>query len=397
MRVFGRYYFDLGGRVLFKDTLSYVEIWLAGQGISYNGMAFMMNLCGNSELHCRMVEKYPQLEKYQRIYTGNREITTERLYAEGELRPFEYDLSSVPQCWPEPYELHVAREDENLVRELVTKIPRPFNPGATCVVLDHVQWFSDINAEPAISDDKGEPCGFSAFPLHTNHIELVKDFQMGKKRNQVSAKIERTKSSEELLDVSHVLEKLVAAFGPVQWQCLDVVFSPEEIRENKAADEEIAPLLEALWEEMKPERTAPENAPSAYKIIRQKSGIDLVMAMEGEPVSPKKAILKAIKGTGFQYKFSPGGFYDCEKFTRYNHRIEIFFSLKPMSRHLTFGMGVRGYNFRIGIPTAPDVDIMKQSVADETAQKLVNAALQVEERLTEPLARFYGKTPDWYW
>jgi len=398
VRVFEQYDFDLGSNILFKDTLPYVEAWLAEQGIAYHGMALMMCLCSDEDLLNRLLGKYPQLEKYRRIDTGNWEITPQGLLSNGELRPFSYDLSSVPQDWPSSYALHVLREDEALVRELTAKIPRPFNPGAVCIVLDHVRWFPDINTEPAIPED-GEPSGFGACALQSNHIEMVKDFQMGKKHNQVSVKIERTKSPEALLDVSAVVEKLTAAFGAVRDQYLDIVFSPEERRLHQAADEALEPVLQALWAELKLEDAVPKNVPPQYIFTRANFGdgtIDVVSLGQGEPVSPKKAIVKAIKGTGFQYKYYAGGFYECKKRTKYNHLIELSFSQKTMSRHFNCYLGISGFNFRVGVPLATGIDIMRQSVVEEAVQGIVKLSLQIEERLTEPLARAYGKTPDWY-
>ena len=398
MRVFEQYYFDLGNKILFKDTLPYVESWLAEQEIPYDGMAFMMCLCCDKDLLNRLLAKYPQLEKYRRIDTGGWDITPEGLRLRDELKPFDYDFSSVPQDWPAEYNLHVSQEDETLVRELVAKIPRPFNPGAVCVVLDHVRWFSDICTEPAIPNH-GQPSGFGAASLQSNHIELVKDFEMGKKHNEISVKIERTKSLEELLDVTSVVKKLTGAFGPVRSQRMDVVFTPEEIRRHEAVEAEMKPLLEALWAELKTEESVPKDAPPEFIYGRTDWGngeINVMSSAEGEPVSPKKAIMKAIKGTGFQYKYQSGGFYECVKYTKYNHRIELSFSQKPMSRWFTFYLNISGYNFRVGVPLAHGVDIMKQSVVEESVQGLVDLALKVESRLTEPLARLYGKTPAWY-
>lgn len=403
MRVFQNIFFDLGDRVLFKDTLPYVEDVLKRNGFAYDGMAFMMSVSSDKQLFKQLLEKYPQLDKYIRIETGGWEITTAGLravYENGEeIRPFVFDISSVPQYWPEPYELHIDREDEPVIRELVTQIPRPFNPGGVCVVLDHVCWFPKINTEPAIKIGAREPSGFGAFSLYSNHVELVKDFKMGRKHNQVSINIERTHSFDELLDISPVLDKLTVEFG--EPRCIAVpciVFSDEEKQRNEAADKALKPVLEQLQNILNIDNCFPTDDPPAYITICQPDGADLMIPMKGEPISPKKAIFKAIKETGYNYTFFPGGFYECNKININNHRFQILFSQNPSSRYIEYGITVSGYNFDFCIPlNIHGVDVMKQSVVEEIARSTFAASMKAEEYLTDVLLQLYGKTPDWYY
>jgi len=385
MRVFQVYYFDLKDRVLFKDTLPFVEAWLAGQGIAYGGVAFGMQFVNWEEDRDtpRLLASFPQLEKYHR--------------AKAEKNCS--DFTSVPPNWAPGMIMHALKEDEDVIRQAAAKIPRPFNPLFNYFALDDVQWFPKINTIPALYADH-TPGASGLYPHLSNRIEMSKAFQSGKKYNEIEVIIERTNTPEELLDDTAILEKLIAGLGTKpRYGAVQIVSSEEERRETEAADVAVAPILEALWTELKPREAVPKDAPPAYHIARMDLGLgemNVMSLVQGEPVSPKKAIFKAIKGTGLQYKYKHGGFYECVKVNRHNHKFEVSFSLKPMSRYLTFGASISGCNFRVGIPMAHGVDIMHQSVADETARLVVDAALQAQARLENILLQHYGRTPDWY-
>ena len=403
MRVFQQYYFDLKDRVLFKDTLPFVEAWLAGQGIAYDGMMLAMHFTNIEEDRDtpRVIARFPGLEKYCRVKVDIYKPPSAQAFLPHLGRTYSSDFTSVPENWPEDMNIHVAKEDEDTIRQIAAKIPRPFNPSATCIALDNVRWFPEINTCPAYILGRGAPCGYSLFPHLSNSIALGKSSSSGKKHNVIAVSIERTHTLEQLLDDTAILEKMTAAFETApHYRALRIVFSEEEHRQTQATDEALTPILEDLWAELKPESAVPKDVPPEYQCIRRQNEGEpdlMLIYMPGEPVSPKKAILKAVKGMGFQYKYGPGGYYECWKINQYNHKFKVWFAIKPMTRQLNFGAGISGYNFHVSIPMAHQVDVMKQSVADETAQMAVAAALQAQARLSDTLLRLYGKTPDWYW
>jgi len=393
MRVFQHYYFDLKDRVLFRDTLPFVEAWLAGQGIAYDGMMFEMNFLnyGEDRDTPRVLARFPGLKKYHSEKVTVHNPSSQTIYS---------DFTSVPKNWPEDMNIHVLKEDEDAVRQIAAKIPRPFNPSAICIALDNVRWFPEIDTCPAYILGRGAPCGYSLFPHLSNSIALSKSHSSGKKHNVIAVSIERTHTLKQLLDNTAILERMTAAFETApHYQALRIVFSEDERRQTQAADEELKPILKALWAELKPEEAVPRDVPPEYQCIRRQNEgePDLTLIyMQGEPVSPKKAILKAVKGMGFQYRYEPGAYYECWKTNPYNHKLKVWFAIKTSTRQLNFGAGISGYNFHVSIPLGNSIDVMKQSVADETAQAVVTAALQAEARLSETLLQFYGKTPDWY-
>ena len=396
MRVFQHYYFDLGKQILFKDTLPYVEAWLVGQGIAYGGMAFSMHFinCDEDRDALRVLARFPRLEKYYRPKVSVYEPPLQDIARGARVNCTYYgDFTSTPQDWPETMGAHVPKEDEDMIRQLAAKIPRPFNPMSVGIVLDDVHWYPGINTEPAILPGHGESSGRAL----SNRITLHKDFESGRKHNEINVTIERTKSFEELLDITDVLERLTAAFGVPRGSGKSIAFSPEELRGHRAADAEIKPLLEALQAELQPEKAVPADVPPIYHFHRTdwENGIVVMSAAETGPVSPKKAIRQAIKGTGYKYSYQPGGFYECTKRNEHNHLFRIGFGLAPQSHHLTNWISTGGYNFSCDVHTK-DVDVANQAVVEEAVPLIVNLALQVEQRLTEPLARIYGKTPDWY-
>lgn len=402
MRVFQEYWFDLRERVLFKDTLDYTEAWLAREGITYRQMAFMMEFGGEKQPEDRLLAAFPGLARYHHG-TSRNEYTLP--YDTTPYVTYDYEVSSVPKDWPGIPDIHVPPEEWPLVRALIKKIPRPFNPSLVCFALDHVQWFPEINTEPALDGEPEElkdrrPDGLGLRPRYSNHISLYKEFDTGRKHNPVSVTIERTHSRDSLLDDAPIRERLTAAFGKPTSSCMHVIFNREEHRARQAADAALAPILEALYADLRPEQATPAHVPPAY-LHHQQPGedgqmIDFVRAAEGEPVSPKKAVCAAIKGTDLRYRYEAGGVYVCEKINAYNHRLAVYFTVAPMSRHMNRWIHITGYNFQVALPQPPGVDIMRQSTVDETVQLTLALALQAEELLRETLERLYGATPGWY-
>ena len=406
MRVFDVLCFDLKKKVLFKDTLCFLETWLAEQGISYENMAIMLDV-SYGDMFDKTVKRFPELECYRRKCSIGYDLTAEGLRdANGQILPFQYEISSVPQNWPNNTNIHVRKQDEPLVRTVVKKIPRPINPGFTQIVLDHVHWFPKINTIPAVADynSRNYPNAINLHPYFSNNLALVKAFNFGIKHNMVYATIERTKSYEELLDVTPVVDKLTAFLGALQVrpESRKVIFDDAEIRINETADKKIAPVLQGIWDELQPEQSllaVAKNNPPIYDFAKMGPNgpeIDQMIINETDNVSIKKSVMKFLKPLGFTYRYVPSFIFESTKKNQYNHVVEIGFAMRPMTWTLNYWITFRGYNFSVQVPLGINADAADQQTADSIVKKTVEIAAQAEERLTEPLYEFYGKTPEWY-
>ena len=405
MRVFETLYFDLKKQVLFKDTLTLVESWFKEQGIYYENMAFMLDVSYGDRFN-KAVKVFPELERYRRKHCIGYELTDEGLRTvDGQILPFQYEISSVPQNWPESTDIHVRKEDEQLVRKVVPKIPRPINPGFTLIVLDNVHWFHKINTAPGIDDNGGKsyPNAISLHPHYSNNLTLMKAFDYGIKHNIVCTTIERTKSHEELLNTSPIVDKLTALLGvPIRTDSLKIIFNDAEIRANKAAKKAIAPVLQSVWDELQPEQSllaVTKNNLPIYEITKKiydGREIDQMTKNETGNISIKKSVVKYLKPLGFAYRYVPSFCFESVKKNRNNHVVEIGFAMKPMTWTLNYWITFRGYNFSINVPLGVNMDAANQQIVDSIVKKVAEIAVLAEERLTEPLFEYYGKSPEWY-
>ncbi|MDR3071900.1 MAG: hypothetical protein LBU41_00215 [Clostridiales Family XIII bacterium] len=405
MRVFEIFHFDLKKRVLFKDTLSFIEDWLAEQEISYENMALMLNVSYGDRFE-KTVKLFPGLERYRRINSSGYELTDEGLRTvDGQIIPFEYDISSVPQNWPDPIDIHVRKEDEPLVREVVRKIPRPINPGSTQIVLDNVHWFSEINVTPAVSNSsrRGSPSAFKLEPYYSNNLALLKAFDFGIKHNVVVATIERTKSHEELLDVAPIVDRLTSLLGaPTYIEPLEIIFDDDGLHTNHLADKKMSPILQTVWDELQPKQSllaVTQNNPPIYEMIptiyNGQETTELVKNETGN-ISVKKSVLKYLKPLGFTYDYFPSFRFRSVKKNKYNHVMEIWFAMRPMTWTLNHLMTIKGYNFTVQVPLESSSDTANQQITDSIVEKTAEIATRIEACLTEPLYEVYGKSPEWY-
>ena len=410
MRVFRTFYFDLKKRVLFKDTLPFVETWLEEQGITYEKMAFMLDVSYGDRFD-KAVKVLPDLERYRRKHCNGYDLTDEGLLAaNGEILPFQYEISSVPQNWPENTIIHVCKEDESLVRKVIQKIPRPINPGFTNIVLDNVHWFPEINITPGVADYDNHngrvyPNAINLYPYYSNNIVLSKAFDYGIKHNIVSATIEQTKSHEELLDIAPIVEKLTAFFGtptPIRTGILNIIFDDIEIKANSEAENAFSSILQNLWDELQPHQAllaiTKNNPPifEATKIIMDGQEINHYTQNETENVSIKKSVLKYLKPLGFTYKYAPDFCFLSTRKNKYNYVVEVGFGKLPMSFMLNHWITIQGYNFSVNVPLGINVEVANQQTIDNIVEKTAEIAILAEERLIEPLYEYFGKTPQWY-
>lgn len=128
MRVFEDYYFNLKKTVLFKDTKHLLDNFLAENGITYEGLCFNFE-SGNFE---KLLQKYPVMQKY---------------YEDG-----KYDsgrLTSVAKNWDECKNICIDKQDEPVLDEILTKIPRPYNAANISVFLYNVDWNKEGRTRPS--------------------------------------------------------------------------------------------------------------------------------------------------------------------------------------------------------------------------------------------------------
>ena len=380
MRVFRYYWFNLKDRVLFKDTLAFIEKWLAEKNIKYSGMGFILDHGNNDKIS----QKYPSIKKYIKP-------TPESGMGK---------ISSISDNWDEDKKIHVEQEDENIVREIATKIPRPYNYAFMRFFLDNIQWFDEINTEPAIKlpynrkpDHPTEfPSAFSVLHVHkSNSIHIIKEFDYGKKLNPIEVCIEVTKNDDELLSDENIVNALSDLLGKPYVKSTEIVFDENLQEKFRSAEEHINEKIKILKEKI----TIPEYErkyipdPDEY-IARFEHEINL------KGIAPKKALLPLCKEYGYKYSKHPGNSgYECIKINGNNHKFTIEFVQLPVKRIFECYLWMQGCNFNFSLALGefcPD----NQEELESRFKDAFKLAISVEPQLSEQLLYYYGKTPNWF-
>ncbi|MFA6308648.1 MAG: hypothetical protein WC677_02735 [Clostridia bacterium] len=370
MRVFESYSFNLKDKVKFKDTKEYIDQLLFNNNIKYDHIGFGFSY-GDFD---KLLSKYPSLGKYLKH----------------SINPFNDELSSVPLKWGDKLNLHVEKEDEKFINEICKRIPRPYNFGFITILLDHVHWFQNISILPACNVDV-RPSGFSFDSYNSNSICLQKQFDYGNKYNVVTAKIERTKSFDELTDISDFVKKFLDSLGKPTGQHLFCCLENDEKQAKIYADHEFNEIREQ----------------SNRKDIFKEFGIPHPETIEGihnrvleelqlpKGISPKKAMVQQGKEYGYQYKKFFAGQYIMQKTNVNNHIFQIEFSTIPLTCKFEASVLIKGYNFTHYF-TCNQTMIKQQSDAEIFIKKVFEYAHIIEEEYSDMLLELYGKTPKWF-
>lgn len=370
MRVFETYSFNLKDIVKFKDTKEYIDELLFKNNIKYDSLGFGFSN-GNFD---KLLSKYPSLSKYKHF--------GDNLY--------DSELSSVPVNWGDDFNLHVEKEDEKYINEICRKIPRPYNFGFITILLDNVHWFPNTNTSPVCNRDY-RPSEFSFDSYNSNNICLEKRFDYGNKYNIVKAKIERTKSFNELIDISDIVKMLSDSLGKPIGQHMFCCFDDSEYQAKLDADHEFNRIREQLnsddfFEEF--DIPIPRTVEEISKRVEEELHLP-------KGVSPKKAIVQQGKEYGYQYQSYFAGQYITQKANVNNHIFQIEFSTIPLTCKFGASIMIKGYNFSHYFGGAMTM-LKQQSDADYFIKKVFEYAKIIEDQYSEILLKLYGKNPKWF-
>jgi hypothetical protein len=390
MRIFKQLRVDFKSSLLFKNTLEYIECVFEKLGITYNDMGFM---CSGGSDADKIAAKYPALAKY--IKPGDEHDGGEF----GAMSSAQTDKSG--SCAP-----HIDVSEHQILRELVKKIPNPYNLGAFSVFLDNVRWFPDINTAQCL-DGRYAECPIppnANYPYMSNRVILEKCSSYGTKHNPVKFIIEAGNEKSGIIYTTDLEEKLSAALGkqflPFEhglYNGYRFCFNDREIKHlteaGKAFDDTYDPFIKKITASVNNAkgiqhlREYPRNEP--HFGFSRVSGLSLANAFR-KTLPPK------------QYKMHGGAgkLFTVERKNEHNHTFKLECDLTPVHKIFRAEMCISGYNFKHKLLSGikgvkkgfTDIYPNTQEEVKYHTANLAAALIEAEEQLSGELLRLYGKS-----
>jgi len=366
---------DFKSDLLFKDTIKYIDEVFESLGISYDSMGFMFS-SGDVK---KIVAKYPALEKYIKTHDVNG-------------RELDGDMTSARIDENGNYTLRVDKTEHHILRELVSKTPRPYSFGAIAVFLDNVQWFPEINTTPCIV---GQPPN-SYFPgsYKSNCVILAKYFNTGKKRNPVFFTIEVGDEATGIIDVTELEGKLSSVFGKPfgtkYFQSENIFyFSDNEKAHLNKQNKIFSKLYDPLINEL-------------FASVNNAKGIQHIKQDPFTNRPPGLSLVKALKKIFPVKKYKhrrAGGLFVAERTNENNHTFALGCDIPPFMNQFYAQFSIFGHNFNY----TTDINNIRNSgfcsifpgTQEELEYHIANLASalnKAEECLSDELLKLYGKS-----
>lgn len=367
MRVFDEWFFNLKD-IRFKDDLSYLRQLLADCGMTYENLSFYMH-SAPAEMCEKVTRLFPSIAAYRRAEDRFGSI---RRAADGTL------------C------MHIDKEHEDTLAQLLTKIPRPINFGFVGVMLDGLSL--GVKAPCDHCPDRLPDFRFAGY--YSGSLRFFKEWDCGNKHNPVRLMIERSVDGDNLSPLPDAVKAMIAALGKPTMTERHCVYDQETERVWREATEahkreclnrkeEYAPLFEAFVD--KRQLNSETIADMVTERLTPLSGI-----------SPKKLIAPIAKKNGYRFVKCRGGEYRYEKQNAHRHTFAVEVMIEPFTCGLGANVSVSGHNFQWQLATSPEAVIHDEHTLSTYIDAVFTMAADVEMRYTDTLAATFGATPPWY-
>ena len=257
--------------------------------------------------------------------------------------------------------------DIQKLRDLLSKVPRPFNFPDITVCFNGIDWLKS-GGDGFLSFERG------IYPSGANFV--------------VFADIEITDKDKpgKILDDSKIVNILNQRFfGMVKtWSDRRCVFTEEEYNRIASLNSEIEPKINAFRERAELERKKYDNFGESVAAALDSAMINFTV---------KKPIKEFFKGWDYQYQI---GFFSVKKILEHGFRLEVKVSYQPgFSTQLTRDISISGLYFRYNL-AFDQILHSSQDVVDNLIADCRHIADEAEQRFTELLYQLFGETPEWY-
>jgi hypothetical protein len=370
MKVYKTYRFNLGVQMPFKETLPYIENMLNSLGILYSGIAFSFKY-GKIDA---VLKEYPNLKKYHRAEIRNNETI--------------HTISSVRVRSGEKTLIHANLEDEETIRQISAKIPRPYNFLDVELVIDNIAWYKDISFDDVFFDDDIDLSYY-----FSNSVHLIKSYNFGTKYNIVDVSIELIHTYDKIIDDSEIVKMLSTYLGTSIYNNITIRYNSEEKKKYAESERIIEGLIDIFNNRVKNFSvfTKSMNQGSADSLTNQ-----IMQAANPAGISSAKILKLLCKTHGYQYRYGyGGGYYSCCMINENGHIFGIEHTQKPGTRWININLFMRGLEFSYKIQMG-DIVPKTQNDLKIMLEYAFEMAKNMQRNFAAKLLNCYGKTPKWY-
>lgn len=368
MRIFDCYDFNIIDKVKFKDTAAYIENMLSELSVNYTDIGFRL-YCGPVK---KALTKYPEVKKY--FCLENKDAPLAQAYS-------NENLTSFSENWKNG-ELFIDSSDRAVVKEIFSKIPRPFNFSFSTLIFSGINWYE--NSDTSVSFQYSSDV---RFPSETwilgNTIIMKRDFDDGNKYNNVYLTIEST-AKDTPKDTSDIIKKLEPYFGKPEFFQRKCFFSPEEDKRHKELTAKHNNRLEDIFNEMIEYKNEFSYSPDEPLI---------------KNIADRRTLKKAFKNFDFEFEPSKGMLPGSNilKFTdSHNYKYSILFDRPLHGNRFGFDINIRGYNFSVYLSQKSFL-VKEEGESAGIIAKLAEYCAKVRDTVAEEIYNDFGDTPNWYW
>lgn len=357
-------------QIRFKENKEFFEVLLRDFGFFYTDVAFTFT-CGP----CAKVEKsFPELGKYKQYSDFHHDDIYSSVFLD------EDDNAS----------LYIDQEHHASFGAMLQKIPNPINFGFMGVLLDNVNWYGGEAQTAVFSKPKRSIMGDDSFHSYfSNSIRYIKQFDYGNKLNLVRIYIDRTGDAESLRPYPERFAEFLSKLGKPESKELRCVFDENE----RTRLEEQYQRIRNLTKEREASYT------ETYQCFPQETGMFDWAIANSTPIkgfSPKTAMNRCAKGTGYRYAGFRSGAYRYEKLDLNNHLLRVEFVAGAFSSRVFASVWAIGYNFEHELCRITEITVKDENDLLAYAKMVFETAAQVEKDWTGELFAAYGKTPGWF-
>lgn len=363
MRVFDTYYYNIIEKTSFKDTKPYLEKMLGELGYSYKNIAFLLyNVIDriNDDVNEKVKTRLPALEKY--FFAGD-----------------VYGFTSFSKDWNSG-KIYAQKDDWKDVSMIFSKMPRTYNFSFGKLILDNINWFGESDDSIAVEcgyvqDDI--PQGHEP-PFKSSRIIQFRDFDDGRKFNNISVTVEVTAEGEPR-DSGVIIKRLAPYLGEPLEKKRECVLSPEEFEKYNKLSRIYSKRLKELCE---------SNMPVSKNC---KYGDEKI-----PHVADRYTLDKAFKGTGFtRQKGNPNWLHLYSCIDERGLLYEAYTQKISLGNEFRFWIEISGCNFKIRYEHI-DYFVEREGESFEILSEIARLCVKLRETFGAELAGDFGATPDWY-
>ena len=365
MQVFKEYRFNAS--MPFRELPVAIEHFLAENGLSYDSIFF--------ECKCLERDKKTGLDKVLAKYPHF------AAFANHEASP----------SWTSPLK-GLADTDELLedIREIMKKIPNPFNIDQYGFWFNNIAWLKEDN-EPKmpLSAPWPEPgIDGSSYYSGIYIYRLSGVMQSGFMPVVVMIEVTPDDMASPLLDSLPLKEKLAERFGPCYYETLFFNFDEREI----SAFEEMNELAKPVIAE------ARSQFDQAVQGMCERMGATTMIPSGPPSITMTPAIKrKFVKEYGYLYEYIKNAkvCYLRKLFPAHNHLLTVDLVIAPMARNIQHHIEFQGHNFSYIFQSAAFFP-RKQEDVEEFIDGLANILEVLVADYSPKINNIFGPSPSWW-